>query len=219
MIASATQPSAAWSARQNREVACRHRVGVYLAGHCAHNRVRNPSPRLAGSASDLPHPGVRRGEAQRRACTPSGAPWRGWPVSIAQVTVHPVVLQNASYRLLCVALDPSGRLLCASVPPDGFPVSTYPATIRRTRPDPASTRVRRLTPSTGPWEDSCGYQDRRDRLRSRAARMSPRCHPAGSKRFARRGGCSRVGLHKLRWATAQPNPAAGARHPKRGLGE
>jgi hypothetical protein len=69
-----------------------------------------------------------------------------------------------------------------------------------------------------PREDSCQFQARRDRLRSRAARISPRCHPADSEHSARRGRHSRGGQHKLRWATAPPNPATGSRNPKRGFG-
>ena len=67
--------------------------------------------------------------------------------------------------------------------PNGFPVSTPSATIRCAPQTPASTSARRLTPSTGPRGDSCGFQDCRSRLKSRAARRSPPMPPSWLRTF------------------------------------
>jgi hypothetical protein len=84
-------------------------------------------------------------------------------------------------------------------------------------PDPGVHQSSATHAEHRPSGDSCGCQDRRSRLRSRAARRSPRCHPAGFEHSARRGGHSRAGQHKLRWATAPPNPTTGSRKPETGV--
>jgi hypothetical protein len=104
--------------------------------------------------------------------------------------------------------------------PNGFPVAMPSATIRCERPRPRRHPEfgdSRRTPALR--GNSCRFQDRRDRLRSRAARMSPRCHPAGSQRSARHSGHSPTDQHQPRWATAPPNPTAASRNPKRGARE
>jgi hypothetical protein len=157
----------------------------------------------------------RRGDLRRRAGLPG------------------VAGQCLSCRSLCTLscrgilhIDSPGsksnppRPACAHLArPNGFPVSTSSATICRARPRPRRQPEfgdSRRAPALGGT-----HADARIVARSEVSRRAdvPRCHPAGSERSARRGGHSRVGLHKLRWATTPPNPAAASRNPKRGLGD
>ncbi len=200
--------------------------------------VRAPDRDVEGSPATQISPRVGAARPERR---PGGVPQprQGHRAHRAQLhsldACRPVRLRagNLSGRSLCTLscrgtrrIDlpgPVSDLLlraCAHLnQPHGFTESMRPGYYPLHTPQTPASREpgdSRRAPAVRGW--SCRIPGPSRRLRSRVARVSPRCHQAGPERSAQRGGHSWVGLHELRWATARPDPAAGSQNPERGFG-